>query len=525
MEIFLADTEIFFKANPDRVGVVSDPIMLDKGFGPTAGGLLSTEIFGNTAKERSRKFGVIDLNGYYLQPYVYKVIKRLDKRIDGIISGKLKVSLDKNGYVIEDPENGGTGLSYLYTIWDKLKFEKNKSSIRNSRIDIFENYKKNECFTKYTIVSPAMYRDINLQNIESGKVSRHEINTMYSKLLRLVAILKSDVSFSSLLNSTRYSIQLVLVEIYNYYKSLIEKKNGIFRKDLLGKSLTYGARVVISSPLYNHNSYKDVDVDFYHVGVPLALCCSLFTPFILAWVRNHLEKEMELVGTKYMFKNPDGSVLFKPLKDPMSYYNESKLQKMLDNFIHSYSDRFEKILLPTEDMDTNPRYMKMMFTDLSRPNPVPEPRELTLTDLFYQAASEVCRDKHVYVTRYPLTDSFSVFPIGIHVMSTNETVPMEVFDIKYKNYPKIDFNKSREDVSISFVDTVRMSNVYLSVLGGDYDGDQISIKGVFTQSANQEAHRILHSKSNIIGIGGDIVRKTTNETVQTLYAMTKFKNK
>ncbi len=81
MEIFLADTEIFFKANPDRVGVVSDPIMLDKGFGPTAGGLLSTEIFGNTAKERSRKFGVIDLNGYYLQPYVYKVIKRLDKRI------------------------------------------------------------------------------------------------------------------------------------------------------------------------------------------------------------------------------------------------------------------------------------------------------------------------------------------------------------------------------------------------------------------------------------------------------------
>ena len=54
---------------------------------------------------------VIDLNGYYLQPYVYKVIKWLDKRVDGIISGKLKISLDKNGYIIEDPENGGTGLS------------------------------------------------------------------------------------------------------------------------------------------------------------------------------------------------------------------------------------------------------------------------------------------------------------------------------------------------------------------------------------------------------------------------------
>ena len=58
-----------------------------------------------------------------------------------------------------------------------------------------------------------------------------------------------------------------------------------------------------------------------------------------------------------------------------------------------------------------------------------------------------------------------------------------------------------------------------------YDGDQVSIKGVFTQSANKEAERILHSKINIIGIGGDIVRTTTNETIQTLYSMTKFKER
>ena len=468
MKMFLADTETFFKANPDRVRVVYDPIMLDKGFGPTPGGLLSTDIFGNTAKERSRHYGIIELGDYYLQPYIYKNLKRLDKRIDAIISGKLRISLDKSGFIKEDPE-GGTGLSYLYSIWDKLKFERNKSLIRSERIDVFENYKKNECFCKYWIVSPAMYRDINLQNIESGKVSRHEINTMYSKLLRLVSMMKSDISFSTIMNSTRFSIQLALVEIYNYYKGMLEKKNGLLRKSLLGKSMTYGARVVISAPLYNINSYKEADIDFYHAGVPLALCCSLFTPFILAWVRNFLEKELEFIGTKYPFKDKNGDLIFKPLKEPMSYYNESKLRKMLDNFIHSYSDRFEKIILPTEDMDKNPRYMAIAGRGLEYggDEAVIGIREMTITDLFYLAAVDVCKDKFVYITRYPITDNFSVFPIGIHVMSTIETMEVEIDGVMYKKYPKVDLTASKEKVSVSFIDTVRMSNVYLSILVGD----------------------------------------------------------
>ena len=49
------------------------------------------------------------------------------------------------------------------------------------------------------------------------------------------------------------------------------------------------------------------------------------------------------------------------------------------------------------------------------------------------------------------------------------------------------------------------------------DGDQLSIKGVFSQEANAECDRIVRSKANILDINASNVRKSTNECIQTLY--------
>ena len=53
------------------------------------------------------------------------------------------------------------------------------------------------------------------------------------------------------------------------------------------------------------------------------------------------------------------------------------------------------------------------------------------------------------------------------------------------------------------------------------DGDQLSIKGIFSQEANAECDRIVRSKANILDINGSNVRKSTNECIQTLYTLTK----
>ena len=53
------------------------------------------------------------------------------------------------------------------------------------------------------------------------------------------------------------------------------------------------------------------------------------------------------------------------------------------------------------------------------------------------------------------------------------------------------------------------------------DGDQLSIKGIFSQEANAECDRIVRDKANILDINASNVRKSTNECIQTLYTLTK----
>lgn len=55
----------------------------------------------------------------------------------------------------------------------------------------------------------------------------------------------------------------------------------------------------------------------------------------------------------------------------------------------------------------------------------------------------------------------------------------------------------------------------------DFDGDQVTVRGVFTQEANEECERLIKSPSNILTIRGDNIRTSSNEAVQALYAMTK----
>ena len=55
-------------------------------------------------------------------------------------------------------------------------------------------------------------------------------------------------------------------------------------------------------------------------------------------------------------------------------------------------------------------------------------------------------------------------------------------------------------------------------------GDQITIKGVFSQEANMEAERIMKAKNQFITMNATNIRTTTIEAVQCLYMMSRWKN-
>ena len=71
-----------------------------------------------------------------------------------------------------------------------------------------------------------------------------------------------------------------------------------------------------------------------------------------------------------------------------------------------------------------------------------------------------------------------------------------------------------------FVDTMNMSNVYLKSIGGDYDGDTCSVKGIYTDEANAELEKHLNSLGHWIGLDGNWAIKAFAQAIDAVYAMT-----
>lgn len=52
------------------------------------------------------------------------------------------------------------------------------------------------------------------------------------------------------------------------------------------------------------------------------------------------------------------------------------------------------------------------------------------------------------------------------------------------------------------------------------DGDQVTIKGIYTREANEELDKALKSKSHYINLGGKGIRESDNEAIVSLYSLT-----
>ena len=64
-----------------------------------------------------------------------------------------------------------------------------------------------------------------------------------------------------------------------------------------------------------------------------------------------------------------------------------------------------------------------------------------------------------------------------------------------------------------------MCNAFLEGCGGDYDGDQVSSKGVFLEESNQELRKHMNSKIQYINLGAENIRVVGKECKQSLYSL------
>jgi hypothetical protein len=115
---------------------------------------------------------------------------------------------------------------------------------------------------------------------------------------------------------------------------------------------------------------------------------------------------------------------------------------------------------------------------------------------------------------------YNQFPVGLVVSSTIETENMVVDGKFYKYYPKIREEDIGSDTSSMFIDTFVMSNLYLGAIGGDYDGDTVTLKGVYTTEANEELKAYTNTKANYVDLGGNIIRSPSKEAIISMYSLT-----
>ena len=134
-------------------------------------------------------------------------------------------------------------------------------------------------------------------------------------------------------------------------------------------------------------------------------------------------------------------------------------------FTRSYEDRFKKVEIPLKQEQQYPVYYKIK---LQKEDGTEIVRDMTYTDVLFIAANRAASDKHVFLTRYPITNHLGSIPSKINISSTAQTDKLYYNGKLYEFYPRIDLSMTPKEVSTYFYDVLKMSNVLLKAFGGDY---------------------------------------------------------
>ena len=414
LKVSLIDPDKLVSVN--ELKEVSNPVSFIRNAIPTPDGLFSNEIFGISKYDRANTFAYIDLHDTFINPLIYKNWCKVDSNIKACVHGTKSFIIDEHGQLIEDFD-GDTGIAFLKENCHKIKLKRTNSSQRDMRVSFIEKYMGTpEMFITKFIVCPAYYRDINN---EKGHVELGEINELYRSLLISVRALRESADYGLNLNeATRGRIQETLLQLYDWFGSgttingekttnVIPGKTGIIRRAVMGKTTDYASRLVMSAPELKVERLDDIEADLDYSVLPLASACVNFLPFVIHNIRRMFENEFGGDAVIPRLNMKTGGVDYLHPKDYQIEFSDERIRKEINRFLTGFSNRFIPIEVPTIEGDTVRLRFKGYNTtpeefkdDMSK-FPIME-RDLTWCDIFYQAACEAVKDKHILITRYPV---------------------------------------------------------------------------------------------------------------------------
>ena len=480
LEIEILDQEKYIKVN--NLQEVTNPVFYSNEGVPTDDGLLSQTIFGITQKDRSGIFAYIDLHGWFLDPSYYKAWFKTDSRIKKIISKEGKWGL-KDGQIVEDP-SGKTGLKFLKSIINDIKFENNTGAIRKGFKINHLNNNKDRAFISKMIVIPPIYRDTNSSNSSKGSAGVSFVNQLYQQLIVISKQIQSTQEYGYDMSGLQeFRMQEYILSLYDWFCGTsnaniqrltdlkknttgISGKFGVLRSANASKTSDFGGRLVISATNLKVNSPADMEADIEYTRVPLAAAIAAYEPFVQFHIRQFFEHEF--IGNEtYQILTKDGKSEFKVPKDPMIQFSDDLIKKQMRHFIHGYNNRLIPIEIEMEDGTKGYMQFKGRHREPNSDVETIYNRRLTWLDVIFMSAVAATENKMALISRYPIDTRTNQIATRVSVSSTNETEPMYVGENFYKYYPKFTDKDIGKDTSNMFIDTCVMSNLYLVGMGGD----------------------------------------------------------
>ncbi len=233
-------------------------------------GLFSEQIFGPLeSKERKKTFSYIKLYTKVIHPSALKILIQLDRKVEKFISANESFSLTKEG-LLQIDDNGVTGIKSFIKLFPKIQFRGDTDKREKFIKKIKEAYTNNILFIEYLAVIPPEQRTIYKD--ENDMWIHDKLNDYYINILRKTFHIRSSSKDGPLYNLLNYEVQKAIISHDDYIRTLIQKKRGLIRSQLLGKRTDFSGRAVITPG-------PDLKVD--EVGLPLRLAVGLFEPFII----------------------------------------------------------------------------------------------------------------------------------------------------------------------------------------------------------------------------------------------------
>lgn len=472
-------------------------------------GLFSTTTFGRVGSpERDERFSYIRLNASIIHPLIFNTLKRLKRLYHDIMLGKQYAVFnpETKDFEVSDMFTGDTGMAFFIKHIKELEPDKRRSKRRNFYIDVFDKY-KDRVLMHNCLVIPAGLRDLQVD--PDGKETQDEINEMYRRLISIAANINlvGAKSNDPIIDNQRRNLQLTIVEIYDYIENMLEGKKGLIQAKWGGRRIVNGTRNVISSIDTTAEVLGDLrapHVDQIQVGLLQTLVGAL--PVAI----NRLKEKF--LNDVFINQNHLTTLIhpktWKPVDVELDPYVWDKwgtiegLEKLIEGFRDDrvrhkpviIQGHYLYLVYRKGNVFKCFRNIDELPSQLSKEDVHP----ITYVELFYLAGYEKWYTLPAMYVRYPITSVQSAVIAKLYTKTTS--VSYGVYELGEDWQTKIGYAREYPDISptMDYVNTAIPPFTSLDGLGGDYDGDTISVNILYTKEAIEEVDTYLNSRRSIL---------------------------